>query len=86
MFVCLLVTRPKNYFWHKINDTNELRLHAVMLFVINMEAITEIPETEPSSSENGDLMFCELDLFTLNGLMVHLTTNYARSFDFSSMF
>ena len=71
MFVCLLVTRPKNYFWHKINDTNELRLHAVMLFVINMEAITEIPETEPSSSENGDLMFCELDLFTLNDLMVH---------------
>ena len=86
MFVCLLVTRPKNYFWHKINDTNELRLHAVMLFVINMEAITEIPETEPSSSENGDLMFCELDLFTLNDLMVHLTTNYARSFYFSSMF
>ena len=71
MFVCLLVTRLKNYFWHKINDTNELRLHAVMLFVINMEAITEIPETEPSSSENGDLMFCELDLFTLNDLMVH---------------
>lgn len=32
----------------------KLRLHAVMLFVINMEAITEIPETEPSSSENGD--------------------------------
>ena len=64
MFVCLLVTRPKNYFWQKVNDTNELRLHAVMLFVINMEAITEMPETEPSSSENGDLMFCELDLFT----------------------
>ena len=64
MFVCLLVTRPKNYFWQKVNDTNELRLHAVMLFVINMQAITEIPETEPSSSENGDLMFCELDLFT----------------------
>lgn len=42
-----------------------------MLFVINMEAITEIPETEPSSSENGDLMFCELDLLTLNDLMVH---------------
>lgn len=71
MFICLLVTRPKNYFWHKINDTNELRLHAVMLFVINMEAITEIPETETSSSENGDLMFCELDLFTLNDLMFH---------------
>jgi len=71
MFICLLVTRPRNYFWHKINDTNELRLHTVMLFVINMEAITEIPETEPSSSENGDLMFCELDLLTLNDLMVH---------------
>ena len=71
LFVCWSQDLSRNYFWHKINDTNELRLHAVMLFVINMEAITEIPETEPSSSENGDLMFCELDLFTLNDLMVH---------------
>lgn len=69
MFVCLLVTRPKNYFWHKISDTNELRLHAVMLFVINMEAITEIPEVEPSSSENGDFVNL-IDLFTLNDLIV----------------
>lgn len=85
MFVCLLVTRPKNYFWHKINDTNELRLHAVMLFVINMEAITEIPETEPGSSENGDFVNL-IDLFTLNDLIVRYHYNFARSFDFSRMF
>ena len=41
-----------------------------MLFVINMEAITEIPEVEPSSSENGDFVNL-IDLFTLNDLIVH---------------